>query len=190
MKKYKIIYADPPWAYNESGSGNRTVKSKYPTMQIDDICKLPVKDIAEDNSILFLWCTFPRLPEGLKLIQEWGFKYKGLAFNWVKKNKKSYSNFWGMGYYTRQNPEILLVGVRGKIKKGIDSTTEHCVYDGIIEEHSKKPDYIRNKIPLLVENGDMCNKIELFARQRTEGWDIWGNELTNDIDLIKINYEK
>lgn len=183
MKKYKIIYADPPWAYNESGSGNRVVKSKYPTMQIEDIICLPIQEITDDDCVLFLWVTFPRLPEGLKVIEEWGFKYKGLAFNWVKKNKKSDSNFWGMGYFTRQNPEVLLIGVKGKIKKGIASAGEHSVYNGRIEEHSKKPEYIRNKIPFLVENGDKVNKLELFARQKTEGWDIWGNELENDISL-------
>lgn len=152
-------------------------------MQIDEICKLPIKEIADDNSILFLWVTFPRLPEGLKLIESWGFKYKGLGFNWVKKNKKSDNNFWGMGYYTRQNPEILLIGVKGKVKKGVASTGEHCVYNGRIEEHSKKPDYIRNKIPYLVENGENLNKLELFARQKTEGWDVWGNEVESDISL-------
>jgi site-specific DNA-methyltransferase (adenine-specific) len=95
-KKYKIIYADPPWAYNESGSGNRVVKSKYPTMQIEDIIRLPINEIADDDCVLFIWVTFPRLPEGLKVIEEWGFKYKGLAFNWVKKNKKSDSTAYAV----------------------------------------------------------------------------------------------
>lgn len=183
MKKYSIIYADPPWAYNESGSGNRVVSSKYPTMQIEDICNLPIDRISEDDSILFLWVTFPRLPEGLKLIERWGFKYKGLAYTWVKKNKKSDNNFWGMGYFTRQNPEVLLIGVKGKIRKGSVSASEHCVHNGRIEEHSKKPKYIRDRIPLLVENGENLNKIELFAREKTEGWDVWGNEVMSDINL-------
>jgi N6-adenosine-specific RNA methylase IME4 len=188
MRKYKIIYADPPWAYNESGSGNRVVHAKYPTMQIEDICDIPVKEISEDDSILFLWATFPRMPEALKVIESWGFKYKGLAYCWIKKNKKSNSNFWGLGYYTRQNPEVLLVGVRGKVKKGTRSASEHCVVNTRIEEHSKKPAYIRDMLPLLVENGENVHKIELFARQKTKDWDIWGNELENSIELTPLNF--
>lgn len=176
--KYNIIYADPPWAYNESGSGNRVVHSKYPTMQIDDICKLPVGDLAADNSILFMWTTFPRLNEGLKAINSWGFKYKSLGFCWVKQNKKSESLFWGMGYYTRQNPEICLIGVKGKVKPLVANV--HSVVISKIEEHSKKPDIVKDLIVKIV--GDVP-RIELFARQKTPGWDVWGNEVESDIAI-------
>jgi N6-adenosine-specific RNA methylase IME4 len=178
MKKYNIIYADPPWEYKESGSGNRVVKSKYPTMNIEDIKNMPIQSIAGDNAILFLWVTFPRLQEGLDVISSWGFKYKSLGFNWIKKNKKSNSNFWGMGYYTRQNPEICLIGVKGKMKPLVRNV--HSVIETPIEEHSKKPHVIREKIIDIV--GDLP-RIELFARQESDGWDIWGNELKNDIEL-------
>ncbi len=177
-KKYQIIYADPPWAYNESGSGNRVVSSKYPTMQIEDICNLNVDLITDENCILFLWATFPRLSEALKLINAWGFEYKGLGFNWIKKNKKTDSLFWGMGYYTRQNPEICLIGRKGKLAPKVKNV--HCVVESKIEEHSKKPAIIRDKIVEIC--GDLT-RIELFARQKTEGWDAWGNEIKNDIDL-------
>ena len=178
MKKYQIIYADPPWAYNESGSGNRVVSSKYPTMQIDDIEKLPIRYITDSNCILWLWVTFPRLQEGIRLMSSWGFKYKGLGFIWVKMNKSSFGFFYGMGYYTRQNPEICLIGRIGRIL-----TLRHdisCVYQSVIQEHSKKPSAIRSLIV------DICGdlpRIELFARQKVEGWDCWGNEVESDIEL-------
>lgn len=175
-KKYKIIYADPPWEYKESGSGNRVVHAHYSTMSIDDICNMPINELADDNCILFIWVTFPRLKEGIKVIEEWGFKYKGLGFCWIKKNKKTNSDFWGMGYYTRQNPEVCLIGVKGKypsLSKDI-----HCLVKSKIREHSRKPDEIRNKI---VEICGDKPRIELFARQRFEGWDAFGNELDNKI---------
>ena len=94
-KKYQIIYADPPWkykVYSEKGKG-RSAENHYPTMSIEDICKLPVNKIASDDCVLFMWMTFPTLKEGLKVIEEWGFKYKTVAFVWVKQNKKTPSLF-------------------------------------------------------------------------------------------------
>lgn len=174
--KYKIIYADPPWKATESGSGVRGTSDLHKrykgVMPIEEICELPIKNITEDNCILFLWVTFPRLLEGIKTIEAWGFKYKSLGFNWIKKNKKSDSLFWGMGYYTRQNPEICLIGVKGKIPK--QSNGVHCVIESPIEEHSKKPCVIREKI---VEIAGDLPRIELFARQYADGWDCWGNEV-------------
>ena len=172
-KKYDVIYADPPWAYNESGTGDRVISSKYPTMQIKEIKELPVEEISKENCLLFCWVTFPRLEEGIEVIRGWGFKYYSLGFNWIKENKKSDTLFWGMGYYTRQNPEICLIGLKGKIKpqdRGV-----HSVIKSKIEEHSKKPDETRKLIEKIV--GEEKDKIELFARQRVEGWDCWGNEV-------------
>ena len=110
MKKYKIIYADPPWqykVYSEKGKG-RSAENHYPTMSIEDICKLPIKDLADDDCVLFMWMTFPTLKEGFKVIEEWGFKYKTVAFVWVKQNKKTPSLFWGLGFWTRANAEICI----------------------------------------------------------------------------------
>ncbi len=179
MKKYNIIYADPPWAYNESGSGNRVVSSKYPTMQIQDICELPIKNISNDDCILFIWTTFPRLEQCFKVIKAWDFRYYGLGFNWIKMNKKNiFSLFWGMGYYTRQNSEICLIGMKGRIKPLVRNI--HSVIQHPIMEHSKKPPIIRDKIIKVI--GDLP-RIELFARQKTDGWDVWGNEVEKDIEL-------
>jgi len=180
LKKYKVIYADPPWEYKESGGGNRgTAGLPYPTMATNDICNLPVQKISHDDCILFIWATFRKLPECLKVIRAWGFEYYGLGFNWVKTNSKSDSVFWGMGYYTRQNPEICLIATKGgKFKPLVRNI--HSVVMSQREEHSKKPDVVRENIVKII--GDVT-RVELFARQKTNGWDTWGNELENDLDM-------
>ena len=173
-KKYQIIYADPPWEYKESGSGNRVVKSHYPTMDIDSIKNLPIKDICNETSILFLWVTFPRLKQGIEVIEAWGFEYYGLGFDWVKTSKNGNPS-WGMGYYTRQNTEICLIGVKKKpnrIKPLVRDVLS--VVHSERREHSRKPDCIREHIVRIC--GDIP-RIELFARQYADGWDCWGNEV-------------
>ena len=172
-KKYNIIYADPPWSYKDKAlSGNRGACCKYPVMSIDDICNLPVKDIADEDCILLMWVTMPKLNECFKVIEAWGFEYKTSAFTWVKKNKKSGSLFMGMGRWTRANAEICLLATRGKPKR--NSASVHSVILSSIEEHSKKPNEARERIVELC--GDLP-RIELFARQYAEGWDCWGNEV-------------
>jgi len=146
-------------------------------MQIDELCNLPVQNISNDNCILFLWATFPRLPEALKLIKSWGFSYKGLAFNWVKTNKKTDSLFWGMGYWTRQNPEVCLIGLKGKVPRLARNI--HSVLMDKVEYHSKKPDRVRD---LIISSVGDLPRIELFARQKIDGWDCWGNE----VDGVKL----
>lgn len=173
-KKYNIIYADPPWEYKESGSGSRVVKSHYPTMEIEQIKKLPIPKIAEETSILFIWVTFPRLEQGLEVIKAWGFQYYGLAFDWVKTSKNGQPS-WGMGYYTRQNTEICLIGVKDK-KHRIKPQCHNVlsVLHSERREHSRKPDCVRDYIVQIC--GDLP-RIELFARQHADGWDCWGNEV-------------
>ena len=172
MKKYNIIYADPPYAYNESGSGDRVINSKYPTMQLDELKSLPIQNISDENCILFIWVTFPRLWEGLEIIKAGGFEYQGLGFNWVKKNKKKDTPFWGMGYYTRQNPEVCLIGRKDMIKPKVRNV--HSVIYTPIEEHSKKPDCVRDKIVEIC--GDLP-RVELFAREKVKGWDSIGFDI-------------
>ena len=172
-KKYDIIYADPPWAYADKAlAGNRGAGCKYPVMNIQDICNIPINEIADDDCILFMWVTMPKLNECLEVINSWGFEYKTSAFVWVKQNKKADSLFMGMGMWTRANAEICLLATKGKPKRisaGVRSTiVSH------IEEHSKKPDEARKRIVDLV--GDLP-RIELFARQYADGWDCWGNEI-------------
>lgn len=177
IKKYKIIYADPPWKYNRNKvKGN--AESHYPCMDDEDIYSLPIDRLADDNSVLFLWTTFPKLKEGIKTIERWGFNYKTIGFIWLKQNRKALSWFFGLGFWTRGNAEICLLGVRGKIKR--ESNKVHQFIISPIERHSKKPDITRDKIIELM--GDLP-KIELFARQKNEGWDVWGNEVESSIKL-------
>lgn len=178
-KKYSIIYADPPWKPLESGTGIRGtagLKERYKgVMAIEEICNLPIKNICEDKSILFLWCTYPRLLEGIQTIKAWGFEYYGLGFDWIKTTKNK-NIFWGMGYYTRQNSEICLIGVKKDKDKRIKPIARNVlsVIHSERREHSRKPDIIREKIVEIC--GDLP-RIELFARQQVEGWDCWGNEV-------------
>lgn len=178
-KKYQIIYADPPWEYRQSGSKTKArgmAKQHYPTMSTDEIAALPIHDLATDSAILFLWATFPNIAQGLKVIAAWGFIYKTVGFVWVKKNKKSNTNFWGMGAYTRANAEVCLLGIRKETKaqQVIKSRAVHQIIESPIRKHSEKPAEARDKIIELL--GDEVNKIELFAREQVAGWDCWGNE--------------
>ena len=176
-KKYNIIYADPPWSYNDKcSSGKRGAYYKYSLMSDNEIYNLPVNDIAADDCILFMWATMPKLQEALNTISSWGFEYKTCAFTWVKKNKKADSWFWGMGRWTRSNAELCLLAVKGKPKRV--SASVHSVLDERISEHSKKPDIVRDKIVELC--GDLP-RIELFARKAVEGWDVFGNEIDKNI---------
>ena len=172
-KKYQIIYADPPWLYRDkSSAGNRGASFKYDVQDHKWICGLPVENISDDNCVLFLWITMPQLPNVFEVIKEWGFVYKTCAFTWVKRNKLQPSWFMGMGNWTRANSELCLLATKGKPKRV--SAAVHSVVDTPIEKHSKKPDVVKDRIVQFC--GDL-HRIELFARQKTEGWDVWGNEL-------------
>ncbi len=168
-RKYNIIYADPPWKYWESGNKNQELH--YTTMTIDDICDLPIRDIADDNCVLFLWVTYPILKEAFRVIESWGFKYSTAAFVWVKKNKVQDTPFIGCGAWTRANSELCLLATKGSIMR-LDASISQVV-ESPIEEHSKKPDVVRDLITRLV--GELP-RVELFCRHPADGWDVWGNE--------------
>ena len=187
MTKYKIIYADPAWTYrvwSKKGLG-RTASSHYKVSSLEEMKQLPIKEISNDDSVLFMWATYPNLKEAFELGEAWGFKYKTVAFTWVKRNKKSDGYFVGMGYYTRANAEICLLFTRGKILKRLSKSVRQ-ICDARIRKHSQKPDEIRDKIVKLF--GDLP-RIELFARDNFKGWDSWGDEVNSDIklNLIKSN---
>ena len=189
MKKYQVIYADPPWAYrvwSKKGSG-RSAESHYPTMSMEEIEKLPVGKLADENCALFLWITFPLLKEIWRVVKAWGFTYKSVAFVWIKQNKKADSLFWGMGYWTRANAEICILATKGSPKRY--SKRVHQVIVSHIEEHSKKPEEARRRIEQLM--GDVP-RIELFARRETPGWDVWGNEVACSLgtEILQENKRK
>ena len=181
-KKYNVIYADPPWSYkvwSKKGAG-RSAESHYPTMSIEAIKALPVSRIAAGDCALFLWITFPMLREGWAVMDAWGFTFTTGAFVWVKQCRKSDNIFTGMGYWTRANAEICLLATRGHPKRAARDVKQ--VILSHVEEHSKKPDEARHRIEALM--GDVP-RIELFARQATPGWDVWGNEVASDIQLAE-----
>jgi N6-adenosine-specific RNA methylase IME4 len=171
-KKYQIIYVDPAWEYEDKAlAGNRGACCKYDVMSNAELKKLPIQKIADENCILFCWATYPKLSDALDLISSWNFTYKTVGFTWVKTNKKSSGYFMGMGRWTRANPEIVLLATKGKPKRLAAGITNLIVSP--VQEHSKKPNIIRDKIIQLV--GDLP-RIELFARTKIHGWDVWGND--------------
>ena len=177
-KKYNIIYADPAWYFKTySDKGNkRSALQHYNCLNIDDIFNLPVNTICNNDCVLFLWAIDPMLPEALETIKRWGFKYSTIGFNWVKRNKNfalGNDNFFvGMGWWTRANSELCLIAKKGSIKRQTRSIHQ-LIYEPI-REHSRKPDCVRDRIVQLC--GDLP-RIELFARQRVDGWDCWGNQV-------------
>lgn len=181
MKKYQIIYADPPWRFNvwnrDTGLG-RSADSHYKTMTLQEIKNLPIP--SDNNCVLFLWAVCPQLNEALQVVKSWGFEFKTVAFVWVKTNKNG-TPFTGMGYWTRANAEICLLATKGKISRVSKSVKQIILSHK--QEHSKKPNEVRHRIVELL--GDLP-RIELFARQKTSGWDVWGNEVKNDIELNLI----
>jgi site-specific DNA-methyltransferase (adenine-specific) len=176
-KKYSIILADPPWHFWGGGWKNQT--QHYKTMSMDEIKNLPVKDLADENCILFMWVTFPVLKDVFEIMEAWGFEYSTCGFNWVKKTKEGKWHF-GLGYWTRANSELCLIATKGKPVRQSASVSQ--IIDTIVEEHSKKPDIVRDKIVKLM--GDLP-RIELFARKKVEGWDVWGNEIKKEVQNDK-----
>ena len=191
MKKYSIIYCDPPWSYQDTqkslGTAGFGAGIRYALMDNKEILKLPVKELADKDCILFMWATSPLLPEALETIIAWGFKYRTVAFCWSKetKNRIPVSN---MGRWTMSNIELCLLATKGHPKR-ICKNVKQLVVDfrGV---HSRKPDQVRNRIVELM--GDIP-RIELFARDngeknlwgenRLDGWDKFGNEVKSDIKL-------
>lgn len=161
--KYRVLYADPPWQYSNSGF-NQSAESHYPTMSQRELCALPIRDLAMDHSVLFLWATSPLIPEALEVMKAWGFEYKASRV-WIKDRAP------GIGWFIRTRHELLLIGVRGS---GMHPSEK---LDSIIEagvtRHSAKPHGVYADIERCYEGP----YIELFARNEREGWQAWGNEI-------------
>jgi N6-adenosine-specific RNA methylase IME4 len=191
MKKYKTILADPPWQCNSKGwekSGWGKIKSHYPLMHHDEIKALPVPELAADDCILLMWTTWTHIPKAIEIGEQWGFEYKN-GFPWIKTTAKPYIGLYGeieakptygLGYWVRGCSEPLLIFSRGKAKPNNN-------FVGLISErleHSRKPkdvyDFAMSFEPPY---------LELFARNRHDGWDVWGNEVESDVEL-KSNVQK
>lgn len=167
-KKYNIIYADPPWQYKRNG--NHSAESVYDVMSIEDIKNMPVQDISEDQSHLYLWVTNPFIQEGLDVCKAWGFEYKTLI-TWLKTYKDG-TPVMGMGYYFRGCTEHIIFGVKGK-KLCENKKTKNIIIENTTK-HSEKPKNFRETI---VECSGDLPRIELFARTEEDGWDSWGYEV-------------
>jgi len=183
-KKYKIIYADPPWEYEDKlNHHGGSAQSHYDVMKFEDICDLPINEITDENCFLFLWGTWPLLLESIQLINSWGFEYKTIGFVWIKSYHTG-KDVFGMGNYTRGNTEFCLIGIKGKPKRLANNVSQ--LIKTTIRHHSKKPDLVRDKIIHLC--GDLP-RIELFARTKIHGWDVWGNDSKLQNEPLEVFFE-
>lgn len=175
-KKYQTIYADPPWL--EAGGGavyKRGADRHYPLMKTKDIIALPVSSFTDTNCHLYLWVTNNFLPDGLKVMEAWGFEYKTMI-TWAKDRI-------GIGQYFRGQSEHCLFGVKGVLPyKVIDGKRAQgtTVFNAVRGEHSVKPIEMRQ----MIERVSYEPRLEMFARVKTEGWDTWGNEVENDVSIL------
>jgi N6-adenosine-specific RNA methylase IME4 len=174
-RRYAVIYADPPWhfeVYNEESGVARAAGNHYPTMSLEEICALPVSHLATDAAALFLWTTAPHLPEALQAVAAWGFTYKTHAV-WVK-------DWIGLGYFVRNQHELLIVATRGDMPSPSPGNRPPSVISVPRREHSQKPDETYALIERMYPG---LPKIELFARQTRPGWQVWGNEVRPETAL-------
>lgn len=179
MKKYNIIYADPPFPNTDKAvAGKRGAGFKYSQMSIKEICDLPVQNMTTDDAVLFIWIPPIFVIEGLtKVIPAWGFKYKTKGFVWIKVSKAGLP-LMGMGHYTRANSEDCYLAVKGRLP-----VFSHGVRQVVLaprREHSRKPEEVRDGI---VELYGKYPRIELFAREKPKGWSVWGDEAPGSIDI-------
>lgn len=178
--KYQVIYADPPWRYGAWGKPNpksrpngKSYPMPYPTMSVTEIMNLPIPDIADDNCELYLWVTQKYLPKAFGVIEAWGFKYCQ-TLTWCKKPRGL-----GQGGVYCPTTEFLLLARKGKMPKTKRKDSTWFLVKRSHNSHSTKPGFFRE----LIESSSYSPRIELFARTRPDGWDVWGNEVESDIVL-------
>lgn len=175
-RKYQIIYADPPWQYDRSSEKiANQCEAHYPVMNMSELLNLPVENISDKNCALFLWVSNPMLPNGINLVEKWGFVYKTVFKVWRKINKDG-SNVMVPGWWSRSSTELLIVATKGNPLK-MFKCANHCEqqeYTSTRTQHSEKPDAIRESIENFLK---VPQKIELFSRKIVENWDSWGLEV-------------
>lgn len=165
-RTYPVIYADPPWRYEHSRTDNRQIENHYPTLDLEQICILPVSEIAAPDAVLFLWTTSPKLAESMQVIEAWGFIYR-TCMVWDKERM-------GMGYYARQQHELLLIAMRGSLPVPEPEVRPPSVIRVRRDpEHSAKPEEFYELIERMYPEYE---RIELFARNSRDGWAAWGNQ--------------
>jgi N6-adenosine-specific RNA methylase IME4 len=173
MKKYQIIYADPPWRIGSMRmkKARPNAELKYPTMSLDEIKNLPVGQLADINCSLFLWTTHTFLPDAFDVMKSWGFKYH-CCITWDKTNGIP---CWGF----KRRTEFVLYGYKGKINVNQSGRFIHTLFTEKLTTHSRKPEGFYK----ILESNTPQPRIELFARNKRDGWDVWGNEVESDIEL-------
>lgn len=168
---FKVFYADPPWNYSNKRTRSAAAK-EYATLSDFQLQTLPVRDIAHDDAVLFLWSTAPFIPVALATGAAWGFEFKTIGFLWAKRNRQSNTPFFGMGNWTRANVEPCLLFTRGRPKR-VCAAVPQFIWSPV-KRHSEKPAAVRQRIEKLMGR---VPRIELFARHETKGWATWGKEL-------------
>ena len=205
-KKYKVIYADPPWTFKTrtAAGKERSAEVHYDCLSFQDLCNLPIKNLADPSGCaLFMWCTDPMFPKGFELMQKWGFTYKTIGFYWAKTNTKvdlskldsSKDFFTGMGYYTRANPEPCLAGDLNTEGVQVEDQGVNVALLGTARGLKNPKVQNRGVRKLIVSKRREHSRkpdeaydrieslmdgpyLELFARTERKGWDCWGNETT------------
>lgn len=178
-KKYSVIYADPPWSYNDKMSGHSfSLDHEYKTMDKNWIQNLPVRSLAAKDCALFLWVVSPMLDEGIDALKAWGFKYVTVAFCWSKEHAGSGLDVANLGRWTMGNVELCLLGKIGAPKR-VEKNVRQLVR-APRGRHSEKPAEVRDRIVKVC--GDVP-RIELFARQAAPGWDCWGDQAPSSVEL-------
>jgi N6-adenosine-specific RNA methylase IME4 len=170
---YEVLLADPPWRYLSWGQSLLGRQNHYPRLPTDDLCQLPVARLAAPDAALFLWATGPRLPDALRVMEAWGFAYTSMAFTWIKVNADA-SPAMGLGYYTRGNAELCLLGTRGDGLPVVANDIPSVVVSRR-REHSRKPDGVYDYIERMF--GPERTRLELFARRQWPGWHVVGNDV-------------
>lgn len=178
----EVVYMDPPWEYHMWGRdiGMRSAASHYPVLTVAEMCKLPINRVMARNSALFMWATYPNLQEAMQLGHAWGLTYKTVAFTWVKTTVHGKKHV-GMGKWTRANPEIVLLFVKGKPRRA--SARVRNLIEAPIGRHSAKPREVYDRIQQLMEGDDWREKpqellyLEIFARNYHPGWYSMGLDL-------------
>ncbi len=166
--KYRVLYADPPWKYSDKLTEDYgPAEHHYPTLTIGELCLLPIAEMTADDAVLFMWATSPLLEDAFKVIRAWGFEYK-TSFVWDKVKH----NF---GHYNSVRHELLLVCTKGSCTPDNPTLIDSVQTIERSDNHSEKPEQFRTIIDTLYPHG---NRIELFARKATQGWDVWGNEVS------------
>lgn len=193
-EKYSVLYSDNPWTFKTWSDAGRDRSPDYKLMSLYDIVQIGkyLPDVMAKDSVLLLWAISPLLPHALEVMNAWGYEYKTVAFTWVKTLRKSNGYHMGLGYYTRSNTEYVLLGTKGKTLKRFNKGVRQLIDfpEAVvtpIEEHSKKPHLVMDRIDALF--GD-CYKLELFARRdiESEYWTCIGNAVTgNDITVDLVN---